>query len=257
MLASRVLPVALAVALVGWSMHARADEPTAAPPAGSETPATVRPAQVTVDAATGAQSVLVPRGCTPVRQTSGQLVVLCPYAAPKLEAPVVQAAASAPAPAKATRTEWYGWQILLGDGASLASGIATGLLSEPGTGAAVGLTGYALGAPVVHWSHGQVGQGFGSLALRVGTPVSLAFWSFLAFGLSGSDADTATLAAGASAVLGMGAAMIVDVAVLAHEKVPTEATQARTKPEPSLRWTPTAGYDGKRNALTVGLSGSF
>ena len=108
MLASRVLPVALAVALVGWSMHARADEPTAAPPAGSETPATVRPAQVTVDAATGAQSVLVPRGCTPVRQTSGQLVVLCPYAAPKLEAPVVQAAASAPAPAKATRTEWYG-----------------------------------------------------------------------------------------------------------------------------------------------------
>ena len=104
---------------------------------------------------------------------------------------------------------------------------------------------------------GRWGQGFGSLALRVGTPVSLAFWSFLAFGLSGSDADTAALAAGASAVLGMGAAMIIDVAVLAHEKVPNESTPARAKPKPSLRWTPTAGYDGKRNALTVGLAGSF
>lgn len=243
---------------LGWSVSAYADEPVAVPPAGTEATAVVRPAPVSVDIRTGAESVVVPLGCSPVRQPSGQLVVLCPFAAPKLEAPAVQAAlALPPPPPKKTRSEWYGWQILLVDGASLASGLAVGLAGKAEPGAAVGLTGYALGAPIVHWANGQVGAGFGSLALRVGTPISMAFWGYLAFAVTSDDPDAAGLAAGASAIVGMAAAMVVDVAVLAKKQVPIEAPRAGARRKPQIQWTPTAGYDGKREAVTVGLAGSF
>jgi len=60
-----------------------------------------------------------------------------------------------------THKHWYGWQTLLVDLGSV--------LTIPLGG--VGLAGYALGAPIVHLAHGQVGRGVGSLGLRLALPL--------------------------------------------------------------------------------------
>lgn len=255
---------AVALVTLGTAASANADDAVPAPPAGTESTAVVRPATVSVDVKTGAESVIVPSGCSPIKQPSGQLVVLCPFAAPKLETPPT-VIPSRPAPPKKTKTEWYGWQVLLVDGASLATALAIGIGSEGrSTDAAlgVGLTGYALGGPIVHWSNGQLGQGFGSLSLRVGAPLSMAFWSWLAFAAFTGDADAAARGAAVGAAVGVAASLIVDVAVLAKKQVPLETTQAnprarRATGKPKIQWTPTAGFDARRSMGTVGIAGTF
>ncbi len=67
-----------------------------------------------------------------------------------------------------TKTSWYGWQTLIADGGTLAATYVTG---SP----IVFLGGYALGAPIVHWAHGNVAAGFGSLGVRVVAPIVTTF----------------------------------------------------------------------------------
>jgi len=71
---------------------------------------------------------------------------------------------------------WYGWQTLTVDGASFASlGTGAVLFSAQGSRETLppqillwsGLAGSTLGAPIVHFSHGKLGRGFGSLGLRL------------------------------------------------------------------------------------------
>ncbi len=65
--------------------------------------------------------------------------------------------------------EWYGWQTLAVDAGAFAlmgAGQATKVYSIFD----VGLGAYFLGPPVVHVVHGNVGQAFGSVGLRLVTP---------------------------------------------------------------------------------------
>jgi hypothetical protein len=61
---------------------------------------------------------------------------------------------------------WYGWQSLLVHGAATGLFVA-GAESEGRTSLGLGLTGWGLGRPVVHWSHGDVLKGLASLTVNV------------------------------------------------------------------------------------------
>jgi hypothetical protein len=77
------------------------------------------------------------------------------------------------------KTTWYGWQTLLVDGGTVATTVATG---QP----LVFVGGMTFGAPIVHWAHGNVLQGFASLGLRVIAPIVV---GSAAFALDGGPSD--------------------------------------------------------------------
>jgi hypothetical protein len=132
------------------------------------------------------------------------------------------------APAK---TRWYGWQTLSADGAALTVGLIGGIMDMKRTTdmsqdllyASVGI--YALGGPAVHWANGQVATGFKSLGLRVGLPVA-GFLLPYALGpkcYAGDEGDNGSLACipfiMGGVIAGLVAAVTIDAAVLAKEKV--------------------------------------
>src|SRR4051812_31855654 len=150
---------------------------------------------------------------------------------------VEQAATPAGVPLK-PKTSWYGWQTLLSDAATIGLGAlayaaddAKYASSSPQNyelGAnvlfAAGVATYALGAPAVHWAHGNGRKGLASLGLRVGLPLG----GFLAGMLIGSatcgnddnEFVSCPVVLGALAFLGgMVAAPVVDAAVIAREPV--------------------------------------
>ena len=91
---------------------------------------------------------------------------------------------------KKQEKEWYGWQTLAADaGAFVLMGAcqATKVYSIFD----VGLGAYFLGPPIVHIVHGNAGQAFGSLGLRLVTPwVTGAIGAVVGvFFLSGTDKD--------------------------------------------------------------------
>ncbi|MBK6533452.1 MAG: hypothetical protein IPF99_28835 [Deltaproteobacteria bacterium] len=142
------------------------------------------------------------------------------------------------APTAEQPTHWYGWQILIVDLAAITLASASlGVGSTTGYYTAGGLQ--LLGGPIVHWSHGRVGAGFGSLGLRLLVPV--------AAGVLGSMKGTTGLLVGAS--LGSLAAIVVDIAALANEPA-----QAR----PAARvgaWSPTIALTPREFGL--GVVGTF
>jgi hypothetical protein len=78
----------------------------------------------------------------------------------------------------ASESRWYGWQIMIAD--AVAAGLIVQSIGSPANVSetrqnlgGVGFGTYALGGPIVHWAHGRVGTGFGSLGLRVGFPFAL------------------------------------------------------------------------------------
>lgn len=90
--------------------------------------------------------------------------------------PANSALAPAYTETSAPQRRWYGWQTLSLDAASLSIGvIGVARRGEPGpTGivlGSLGFTGYAFGAPLVHWLHDQPGKAAASLGLRVGLPL--------------------------------------------------------------------------------------
>lgn len=71
------------------------------------------------------------------------------------------------------RPRWYGWEIAIGDGASVL-GMAVGLSAGGWAGDALGevsLAGYLAAGPVIHAVHGRLGATLGSVGLRVGLPL--------------------------------------------------------------------------------------
>src|SRR5262245_27935608 len=73
-------------------------------------------------------------------------------------------------PLPAEEPHWYGGRLLLADAAAVAVFAVGG--SQGGAPVAVlGVGGWALGSPIVHATHGSVGRGVVSLALRVGLPL--------------------------------------------------------------------------------------
>lgn len=108
-------------------------------------------------------------------------------------------------------SHWYGWQILIVDGAAL--GVSLLALANATELAYAGVSMFALGGPIVHWAHGQVGTGFGSFGVRLVIPGGGALIGYFA----GGGGAVGTIF-GAS--LGGAAAIALDVAVFARVSRP-------------------------------------
>jgi hypothetical protein len=163
---------------------------------------------------------------------------------PPERVPLVPVAPAADGAAPEGELRWYGWQNLgvdLAATAILAGGAASGnkALLIGGVGA------YAFGSPLVHFSHGQVGRGVGSLALRVGAPVLVGV-----IAASRNDCEEHQCDGGddimpfvAGAAMAIGAAVLDDVA-FAYER------------EPASAWTPVVAPVA-HGGMTFGLAGAF
>lgn len=143
---------------------------------------------------------------------------------PTSEAPV-------PLPDRPRQHNWYGWQVMMADAASVTS-VHLGLEQRSEELALLGVGGYFFGGPLVHWAHGHVGKGFGSLGIRVGAPIAGAMigeWEGLALGFVG--------------------AWVIDAAALAHENVEEE------RPKSGWQLAPVASITPKQSLF--GVSGAF
>ena len=160
---------------------------------------------------------------------------------------------------------WYGYQTLIVDGASLGlvvGGIAIanhpGSSDSGGSVALAGSVGYILGAPVVHWMHGRIGPGFGSLGLRVGLPLAGLFWgAILGSAVDSHRGELFNDGAGIGFLAGMGSAILLDAALLAYEKPSEKEKEAyeEAKAKHPVRWMP--NLSPQKAGATVGVSGVF
>jgi hypothetical protein len=158
-----------------------------------------------------------------------------------------------------TEEVWYGYQILLADGASLGC-VLLGAGTDSSGLPALGGVGYVFGGPIVHFAHGEVGRGFGSLGLRVGLPVL-----GVLVGVGGTSDDSGPdspdgsaggqeglAAAAVGAMIGMVGAVVLDSAALAYEQVPVDP---RKKGRDALQLVPTVGWSP--TGVSFGLVGAL
>lgn len=166
-----------------------------------------------------------------------------------------------PAPAE----HWYGWELGIADGGSLAI-LATGLalaIGNDGDGHAsddaaftivrVGIAGYLALAPALHVLHERPAlRVLGSVGLRIALPLAGAGLGAAALsGCSSSDSwGTSCQAAGAGAgmLLGIVGAMVTDAA-LSFEPLEAEGSGSTT-----LRLTPALQVSRGRTLLGVGAT---
>jgi hypothetical protein len=145
---------------------------------------------------------------------------------------------------------WYGWQILIADAGALGfTALALGASAAHSSDAAalpplaVAAGSFVFGGPVVHAVHGHWGKAGGSLALRVGLP--LLGWLAGAGVGQGSchynyDHEGCWVGYAALGLLAGGvAAMIVDDALLGHERV-----TASPRSQASVAFTPSRDGGG-------------
>jgi hypothetical protein len=173
-----------------------------------------------------------------------------PVLAPVPEAPTrVHESAQAPGnPSRMTST-WYGWQTLTTDGAAiLLSVMALRSNDTPSSNIAntlgwLSVGTFVAGGPIVHFAHGSAGKGLGSLALRVGLPIVAGGLGAMAERTQCSGGDFCglggTFLGGLAGVVGT---IVIDSAVLGHERVPAHAGNA---PMLSL------SADGQRTLVTA------
>ena len=142
-------------------------------------------------------------------------------------------------------SRWYGWQILIVDGASI---VTMPIL--------VGLAGYVLGGPIVHAAHDRWGIGALSLGARLAGPTV----GILAMGGADCKGDFCGLGLLVGAAVGAGVAVAVDVALLAREDVPVTRSPERAaapifsiKPSIAPELTPRRELHG----VSLGVSGTF
>jgi hypothetical protein len=113
---------------------------------------------------------------------------------------------------------------------------------------------YLFGAPIVHAAQGHWDKAGASFALRIGAPIAL---GYVGSGLGtltcpGKASDTSNYrcvngASVAGALLGLVAAVTLDAALLAREKVPTRPLAGG--------WSPTVSLN--RRGFSVGLGAEF
>jgi hypothetical protein len=107
------------------------------------------------------------------------------------------------------KSTWYGWQTLAADAGVVGATVAT-------RNAYVFVGGYSLAAPIVHWAHGNVIEGFASLALRIAVP--LVTWR-VAYAMEmdgGTSTGHESSFASSMALIGCGLTSAFDAALLAH-----------------------------------------
>lgn len=146
--------------------------------------------------------------------------------------------------------EWYGYLTLSSDAAAvgvLAIGQTSRVSSYRENTAWVSLFIYGLGAPTIHWAHGNVGTGFASVGLRVGGPIVLGFAGCAVDGSKGEFGCLGGFALGL--LLGTVSAVIVDATALAYKEVELPP------PRYGVRLTPSASLT--KEGATFGLSAVF
>jgi hypothetical protein len=175
----------------------------------------------------------------------------------------------APSP---SHTHWYGWQIAVADGASLATAGTALAIGRSAYGVAmVGGAGWALAPAVIHLFHGRETAAGASLGFRLLAPVGGFLAGYGYAGLQGrgcfNDTQQACVKLGfiASGVVAAGA-MLYDIAG-AKEPIVRKAS--------AVQWTPTfavapgarpfatgVASDGRRRdagglETSVGVAGTF
>ncbi len=177
----------------------------------------------------------------------------CPSPLPPPAAPLAVEARATPLSAMVSTSRWYGWQVLLAD-------VVGGTLAGIGTAAdvrallIVGGVIQIAGPPTVHWAHGRVGAGFGSVGLRIGGPL---LGGLAAAGIqtaSGFGIDWIGVGIGASA--GALVALVVDVAALSHERVARPQTASTAVMHRAQAFI-TPGLSVGPSGATVTLDGAF
>jgi hypothetical protein len=139
----------------------------------------------------------------------------------------------------------YGWQIALADAAVIGTAIATGSGD-------VLLLGYLGSGPIVHLVHGNFGRAALSGGLRLGAPLAggLLVGAMAAGSCQGSSDPFCGLGhVAAGALLGMGAAVLVDTFALATRTREVEQEPAALLRLGSLRANPTLGAPAQGGGL--------
>jgi hypothetical protein len=179
--------------------------------------------------------------------------------------PATSGPAPEPEPASpGTPRQWYGWQTLLVDAASLALLVAG---AESRSSAVLGVSGltYALGPSVVHVAHGQGAKGIADVLLRVGVPVAFAAAGGLIGAATASpnrnteEEEVLPWLGGAAVGLAIGlvTAVSIDAALLAWE--PGKASSPSTG-APPLTLTPRLAVTGDAehgHGGWMGVGGAF
>jgi hypothetical protein len=242
-------------------MSARADPAKSPPPAPSEQaaaaaePATsvastqASPPQASEPPIDTATSVPDSERATPAAPADVPVAPAAVAPTPVVAAPVV-AAPVAPAPVaadarKKRKLEWYGWQTVTSDVASLAIAVW-----EPNaTGRRIALAGYLAVPPVLHLAHSNYAQGLGDLGLRLLAPTTGALVGFLG-GVAGCKGhmDCARLPTMVGGGVGIVAASVLDATLFAVKRAPRHADVA-------VRWRPVV-LAGKSDAR-IGIAGTF
>jgi hypothetical protein len=181
-------------------------------------------------------------------------------AAPAATAPATQQPPAPVAPPPRYEKVWYGYQTLIADAISIPL-FAVGATTKTDGLTGAGYVGFALGAPVIHWVHGNVGKGFGSLGIRVGAPPTLALFGALggviADGGRGNTGDSALTGAWVGVGIGVAAAVVVDAAGFAYTKelVEPSTTPTAKARENGFAFSPT--FDVRKDHATLGVAGTF
>lgn len=160
-----------------------------------------------------------------------------------------------PPDATASTTKWYGWQTIIADAAALTFMGGTVMTVKDRTAPMgffiLGTGTYALGAPIVHWSQGEVGRGFASLGMRIALPTLVGLTANqMSRGCEGRNGWIDLCREGRTAVgilVGSVLAMVFDSAALAWKEVPRPRQEARILPS----------LDVNGGGAKVGLQGSF
>jgi hypothetical protein len=212
-------------------------------------------------------------------RTLGALVAVltaCPIASAQ-EPPAVPSTPLGAAPAPAPKV-WYGYETLTVDGVSALLGIVGGVVnaatgtSQVGSAiGGVGVVGYVLGAPIVHWVHGRVETGLGDLGIRFFAPGAGALVGLIAGTIIGSqsrncnnDGDLGNCGTGLGLIFGAAAgavaAVAIDAAVLAWETTTPSPAETGRSDAPGFSIVPVVrvarGEEGRARAV-VGVGGTF
>jgi hypothetical protein len=139
-----------------------------------------------------------------------------------LGAPVELGSAKTPPPPRLSPQEsWYGWQILISGGASVAVSLGSFAVSESSTAVSmriVGVAGYVLGGPMIHGVHGSGWNALASFGINLLSPALL---GAIGFGLGAAEgSDYGALGGLVIGVpIGMIGAVLVDSFALGYEPI--------------------------------------
>jgi hypothetical protein len=135
---------------------------------------------------------------------------------------------------------WYGWQILISDGASAGMFLA-GMAAKEGALMGTAAVSFFVVPPIIHSTHGRGGVGWGSFGIRAGV-------ALLALSAPSTVKASGDTAAGTALLFGLGATAI-DAGALAWERPSKNSGEARAHHSPGVALAPRIGLHGRPSGL--------